>query len=157
MGGEGRREELKLADAASHLIEECRMVLPGVQAIFGFQLMVVFQQKFGEELDKPYQYLHLGALMLVAIAAAVIMTPAAYHRIQGVTHVTDRFIRISSRLLLIALGILACGLSLDVFILGRLVVEQRGVAVAMAAVVFVFMLFMWYLFPRVADGGRRGA
>lgn len=95
---EGERQELRLSEAARTLVEECRMVLPGVQAIFGFQLIAVFQQKFGEELDKPYQYLHLSALTLVAIAAAVIMTPAAYHRIRNPREVTERFIRVSSRL-----------------------------------------------------------
>ena len=150
----GDREELKLSDAASTLVEECRMVLPGVQAIFGFQLMVVFQQKFGEELGKPYQYLHLAAMVLVAIAAAVIMAPAAYHRIHGARAVSDRFIRISSRLLLIALGPLAVGLSLDVFLLGKLVAEDHAIAAFLALSVFAVMIFMWYLFPHVADRGR---
>jgi len=31
----------------SHLLEECRMVLPGIQALFGFQLIAVFNQPFG--------------------------------------------------------------------------------------------------------------
>lgn len=155
--GEGEREELKLSDAASTLVEECRMVLPGVQAIFGFQLMVVFQQKFGEEFDKPYQYLHLAALVLVAISAAVIMAPAAYHRIRGAREVSDRFIRISSRLLLIALAPLAIGLSLDVFLLGKLVLDNHALAAVLALVVFGVMVFMWYLFPHVADRGRSDA
>lgn len=156
-GRQGEREELKLSDAASTLVEECRMVLPGVQAIFGFQLMVVFQQKFGEDLGKPYQYLHLAAMVLVAIAAAVIMAPAAYHRIHGAREVSDRFIRISSRLLLIALGPLAAGLSLDVFLLGKLVVEDQGIAASLALTVFGVMVFMWYLFPHVVDRGRSDA
>jgi Protein of unknown function (DUF2889). len=146
----GESEQLKLSQAATTLVDECRMVLPGVQAIFGFQLMVVFQQKFGEQLDKPYQCLHLAALVLVAIAAAVIMAPAAYHRMQGARHVTERFIRVSSRLLLIALGPLALGLSLDVFLLGKLVLGNDGIAVVLAGFVFAVMVFMWYVFPRAA-------
>lgn len=151
---EGERQELKLSEAAQTLVEECRMVLPGVQAIFGFQLIAVFQQKFGEDLDKPYQYLHLAALTLVAVAAAVIMTPAAYHRIQNPREVTGRFIRISSRLLLAALAILAAGLALDVFILARLVLENDATSAALAASVLGVMLFMWYVFPRVSGRGR---
>lgn len=131
------------------------MVLPGVQAIFGFQLMVVFQQKFGEELDKPYQLLHLAALVLVAIAAAVIMAPAAYHRMQGARHVTERFIRISSRLLLFALAPLALGLSLDVFLLGKLVLDRDAIAATLALFVFGVMVFMWYVFPRAARHDSR--
>jgi len=38
----GEKEELPLRLAAEYLIEECRMVLPGIQALFGFQLIAVF-------------------------------------------------------------------------------------------------------------------
>jgi hypothetical protein len=31
------KEELSLDSAARHILEECRMVLPGIQALFGFQ------------------------------------------------------------------------------------------------------------------------
>jgi hypothetical protein len=30
------KEELPLAEAVTYLLEECRMVLPGLQALFGF-------------------------------------------------------------------------------------------------------------------------
>src|SRR3954453_7144417 len=93
-------EEVKLSQAATYLIEECRMVLPGVQAIFGFQLIAVFNQRFPDDLPEPVQYLHFVSLTLVALAAALVMTPAALHRITGVQHVTRNFLEISSRFLL---------------------------------------------------------
>jgi len=39
-------EDLPLSKAAQLLLEECRMVLPGIQALFGFQLIVVFNSRF---------------------------------------------------------------------------------------------------------------
>jgi hypothetical protein len=132
------------------------MVLPGVQTIFGFQLIAVFQQRFKEDLDRPEQWLHLGALTLVALAAATIMAPAAYHRIHGAREVTSTFIRVSSRLLLFALAPLALGLSLDIFLLGKLVLGQSYVPAFLAAAVFLFMAYMWYLLPRT-NGRRRAA
>ena len=48
--GTGRREEISLDTAASHLIEECRMVIPGIQALFGFQLIAVFNDGFDHKL-----------------------------------------------------------------------------------------------------------
>ncbi|HEX4779662.1 MAG TPA: DUF6328 family protein, partial [Usitatibacter sp.] len=50
-------QRLDLAKAATAVLEECRMVLPGIQAIFGFQLTAVFQQAFSEKLDKGQQLL----------------------------------------------------------------------------------------------------
>jgi len=57
------------------------MVLPGIQALFGFQLIAVFNQGFGEKLSHGAQLVHLLALVLAALAMALVMTPAALHRL----------------------------------------------------------------------------
>src|SRR5215213_3557926 len=74
------REELSLDDAASHLLEECRTVVPGMQALFGFQLIAVFNTTFREQLSSTERILHLTAIVLVTIAIALVMAPAALHR-----------------------------------------------------------------------------
>jgi len=48
-------------------------VLPGVQALFGFQLVVVFNQRFAEELGAGEQHVHLVALGFTALATALLM------------------------------------------------------------------------------------
>src|SRR4051812_15186743 len=130
---EDEREDVKLSQAATYLVDECRMVLPGVQAIFGFQLIAVFNQRFADDLPDAVQYLHFGSLTLVAIAAALVMTPAALHRITGVQHVTRAFLDRSSSLLLVGMAILALGLALDYFVVGWLIFEATWIA-AIAAV-----------------------
>jgi hypothetical protein len=55
---------VKLADAVSHLLEECRMILPGIQALFGFQLIAQFNDGFSKNLSQAQQELHLAALLL---------------------------------------------------------------------------------------------
>ena len=71
------KEELSLSKAAEYLLEECRMVLPGIQALFGFQLIALFNQGFGEKLSHAQQLLHLVAIILTTLAMALVMTPAA--------------------------------------------------------------------------------
>src|SRR4026209_578344 len=95
-----KREELPLSKAAEYLLDECRMVLPGIQALFGFQLIAVFNSAFDQKLNASEQKLHLLATGLIAVAVAIIMTPAALHRQTGPYAVTDTFVRMSSRLLL---------------------------------------------------------
>ena len=141
------REDVKLSQGATFLIEECRMVLPGVQAIFGFQLIAVFNARFAEDLPGPVQYLHFASLTLVALAAALVMTPAAYHRITGVQHVTRTFLDRSSRLMLASMWVLALGLSLDYFVVGWLIFESAWVA-APAALLFGVLSVLWFAFPR---------
>src|SRR5438874_8821518 len=82
------REDLPLSKAAEYLLDECRMVLPGIQALFGFQLIAVFSAEFEQKLGHAEQVAHLGAIGLVAIAVAMIMTPAALHREAGAGQVT---------------------------------------------------------------------
>src|SRR5829696_7509440 len=92
-------ESLTLDQAATHLLEECRMVLPGIQALFGFQLIAVFNTTFHERLTLGEQRLHLVAILSVVIAVGLVMAPAAIHR-QAPRTVSDRFIRVSSRLVM---------------------------------------------------------
>jgi hypothetical protein len=58
-GGQSETEKLSLSKAAEFLLEECRMVLPGIQALFGFQLIVVFNPGFDAKLGPRQQELHL--------------------------------------------------------------------------------------------------
>jgi hypothetical protein len=59
------------------------MVLPGIQALFGFQLIAVFNTGVAEKLSQGEQELHLLAIALVAVSVALVMTPAAYQRLTG--------------------------------------------------------------------------
>ena len=146
--GPGRKEEIKLDSAAGHLLEECRMVLPGIQALFGFQLIAVFNDGFGEKLSSGQQQLHFLALILVALSAALVMAPAAVHRQAQQRAVSERFIWLSSWLLLVSMFPLAIGLSLDVYLIGRIVFEAEAASVAFAAVLFVVLMVLWLALPR---------
>src|SRR2546425_8320662 len=101
MGSRGK-ETLSLSEAVTHLVEECRMVLPGIQALFGFQLIAVFNNGFQEHLSRGEQRLHLVAVGMVAISVALIMAPAAFHRQQNPKEITERFTNICTRLLLLS-------------------------------------------------------
>lgn len=139
-------QELDLAQAATTLVDECRMVLPGIQAIFGFQLIAVFNQRFAEDLPDFAQYLHFASLTLVALAAALVMTPAAYHRITGIRRVSLHYLALSSRFLLASMLVLAVGLSLDYFVVGWLVFRTLAVAVPAALLLGIFTL-LWFGYP----------
>ena len=143
----GREETVKLADAASFLLDECRMVLPGIQALFGFQMIAVFNQRFADDLARREQVIHFVSLSLVAIAIALIMTPAVYHRTEGVREVSERFLRNSTRLLVASMVTLGFALCLDYYVVGKLVLESEWAAMCAAALFGVLTLF-WIVLPR---------
>ena len=56
------------------------MILPGVQALLGFKLIVTLHRSF-EELAASSRLIHIVSLCAVALAVVLLMTPAALHRI----------------------------------------------------------------------------
>src|SRR5437773_70894 len=93
MKNETNKEPLSLDSATRHILEECRMVLPGIQALFGFQLIAVFNPGFAEKLSTVEQQLHLVSTLLTVCAVALVMTPAALHRQIDPLAVNRRFIK----------------------------------------------------------------
>jgi small-conductance mechanosensitive channel len=146
---EKERETLSLADAGTHLLEECRMVLPGVQALFGFQLIAVFNNGFSEKLSHAEQCVHLLALALVAIAGALIMSPASYHRQTNPRAVSADFIRLGGRLLLSAMVPLLLGIGLDFYLIARVVLQSPVLAAAEAMGLALFFALCWFALPRL--------
>jgi len=146
--GEGKTEPVKLQATVSALLEECRMVLPGIQALFGFQLIAIFSQGFDEKLTASQQQIHFAALFLIAVSAAVIMTPAAVHRQTQQRTISERFVWLSSKLLLLSMVPLAMGLTLDVYLIGCAIFDSFALA-AMSALMLVVLLFvLWFAIPR---------
>lgn len=92
---ENEQENESLKDEMRNVIEEARMILPGVQALFGFQTMAVFNNRF-EELASPSRFAYLAALGLLTLAMGLLMTPAAYNRLAERGKVSRYMINLSS-------------------------------------------------------------
>ena len=133
----------KMARAA---IEEARMVTPGIQALFGFQLVAAFNERF-RQLGPIEQALHFMALVLVALSVALIMTPAAYHRIAEPGSVSRFFVRLASWFIAIAMVPLMTAVCLDVYIIGRLILGSAWISGAAACVLVFVFAALWFAFP----------
>lgn len=124
------------------------MVLPGIQALFGFQLIAVFSPGFTERLSLGTQRLHLAACGLIVIAVALIMTPAAYHRQTRAQQIRAEFVTLSSRLLLASMLPLAVAICLDFYVVASLMLEHDVARAIATALGFLFVV-LWFVFPRV--------
>jgi hypothetical protein len=142
--GPANRE--KAEKTATVAIEEARMVLPGIQALFGFQLIAAFNERF-QELEPTEQILHFAALILVALAIAIIMTPAAYHRLVERGSISDFFVQLASWLIAAAMFPLMVALCIEVYLVGRVIVQQQWICVAISAALAVVFAGLWYVFP----------
>ena len=122
------------------------MVLPGIQALFGFQLIAVFNQGFAQ-LAGWQQKLHLAATLLVATAIALVMAPASIHRLAERGRASERFLRVSSRLLLAAMVPLGVAICLELFLVAMVVLHDAAIAAALALLIFVVLLALWIAYP----------
>src|SRR5438045_3563449 len=101
-------DESNLSDRIKKVLIECRMALPGAQAFLGFQFAIVFAQGF-DTLARSSQLVHFGSLLATTMAIVLLIAPAAYHRLAEHGENTERFHRLASRLLLVALVFLGPG------------------------------------------------
>src|SRR3954463_10006836 len=129
-----------LEQEANHIIEEARMVLPGIQALFGFQLVAVFNNRFETALSPQEQTLHLAALVLVTVAIVLIRAPAAYHRQAERGRVSRYFIDLASNCLTWALAPLLVGIVLDVYLVSRIILKNVGASITIAAALFLILV-----------------
>ncbi len=135
-----------------NIIEEARVVLPGVQALFGFQTIAVFSERF-EDLAYYAKMCHALGMIMVIVSVAMVMTPAIYYRTcRG--HATSAMVKRSSRMIRGALGPLAAGLALDMFTVIYVVADGMSARFAFslaAGIGTLALLFcLWFVLPHNA-------
>ena len=138
---EDHRHALPLSKQVEYLLEESRIVLPGLQVLFGFQLAVVFSDRFPVVLAHRQQV--LLAMALVVAAIAVIMTPAAYHRQAEPKEASEGFVMLSTWLLLASMPLLAVAICPEFYLIGQVVLEIAGASLTLFAL-------LWLVLSRVA-------
>jgi cytochrome bd-type quinol oxidase subunit 2 len=133
----------QLGDKIKHVLTEARVVIPGAQALLGFQFATMLMESF-EKLPTYLKYIHLASLSLVAIAIIFLMTPAAYHRMVEEGEETERFHRFASLMLLAAMVPLALGICGDFYLVVRKVTESEVFAVTAGAIMLMFFFGLWF-------------
>jgi hypothetical protein len=152
---------LKTNDTPLHakieqLLTEARVILPGVQALLGFQLIVMMTKAFAA-LPANVQLIHLIALMSSVVATILLIAPAAIHRIAFHGQDDPRFHRIGSNVITIALLPLTSAIVCDVWVAFFKLADARF-ATAGAFLTGALLLCCWYLMPvLVRRRLRRGA
>jgi hypothetical protein len=146
-----------LDEEMRHIIEEARVILPGIQALFGFQTIAVFNQGF-VELPEYAKACHLIGLGMVIIAVALVMTPAVYYRCVGKEYVSPKMVEASTLMIRTALFPLACGLALDIFVVILTATDRPAWSAVGAAFAFLVLIGLWFVFPiRARRRSRRTA
>lgn len=135
-----------LKDQARTTHEEARMVLPGIQALFGFQLIAVFNRPFSD-LDMLDRSAYLASLVLVAVAIGLIMAPAAYHRLVERDRVSRHWLRLASRDIAWAMVALTAAIAIDVYLVALMSTGRAALGVALGAAIAALLAWLWFALP----------
>jgi hypothetical protein len=128
------------------MLTEARVIIPGGQALLGFQFVCTFTRSF-KELPLSVQYLHAAGLCAVALSVLLLMTPAALHRIAFHGEDDASFFRIGSALVVAASIPLAAGISAEIAVVFFKVTERLGSASVAGATVLCVLLGVWLGYP----------
>lgn len=142
----------ELRDCIEHALTEIRVVIPGAQALLGFQLVSIFTDGF-EKLPRVSKEIHLISLALVALSAILLMTPAAYHRLAERGNYSKAMQRIAGRFLVLAMIPLALGIAGDFLVVTQKVTRSYPIAAVGAGVLLLLCFGLWFgftWFKRVA-------
>jgi hypothetical protein len=143
-----RQYRQSLGEQVNTVEQEARMVLPGIQALFGFQLIAVFNQGFKLSLSPFEQVLHLIALIMVAVAAIFVMAPAAYHR-EAEHQISKHFVELSSRFLAWSMLPFALGICLDIYLIAKVITASLEWSLGLAGAIFSLFAWTWFVFPKL--------
>lgn len=143
IAAEDSSPKTSLHDKIRHVLTEARVILPGNQALLGFQFAVTFQEGF-RHLPYALKLIHLLSLSLIAISTILLLTPAPYHRIVEQSEETERFYRVASKLVLIALPPMAAGISGDFFLVVYKMSDQYQLSAVAAVLMFLLFCGTWF-------------
>ena len=132
------------------LLNELRVALPGVQVLFAFLLVLPFQQGFANISDAD-RGVYIAALIASALAAALLIAPSMYHRLNFRREVKEQMIFDSNKLMVGGMLLLAIGVACSIFLVVDVVYGDTAAVVATAATALVYGL-VWLALPLARRG-----
>ena len=132
-----------LTDKIKQVLMELRMVLPGTQALLGFQFVIILMPNF-DKIPGYAKWIHFASLAAIAISAILLITPAAYHRIVEHGDDSEEFHNFAGRILLLAMLFLGLGVAGDFFVVVQKISGSVQLACWLAAGLMMFLLLLWF-------------
>jgi hypothetical protein len=135
-----------LTSKIEQMLTEARVIIPGAQALLGFQLVAALTKAF-DELLAAFKYIHCAGLCAVALSVVLLMTPAAVHRIGFGGDDDPAFFRIGSRLVIAGSIPLAAGIAADVAVVFFKATGSANLAAGAGVASLAALLGFWLLLP----------
>ena len=135
-----------LKTKVEQLLTEARLIIPGGQALFGFQFIAMLTTGF-DKLPPSSQLVHTAALCITALNVIVLMAPAALHRLSFAGEDSEAFLRLGSALVIAAPMLLALAVAADLYVVFDKVLENSILAALAGVGGWLVMIAFWYVIP----------
>ena len=127
------------------LLQELRVILPGVQVLFAFLLVVAFSGPFSE-ITALQRNIYFAALVCTTLATALLIAPTAQHRVLWRQGARPQRLKIANGLAISGTVFLAAGMGCVIFLITD-VIYGTVLAAAVTGVMMSVFVGLWYLLP----------
>jgi Family of unknown function (DUF6328) len=135
------------------LLNELRIVLPGVTVLFGFLLAVPFAKGWAK-VTTFQRDVFLIAFLATGVSVALLTAPSSYHRLRFREGNKEHLVHIGNKLAIAGIAAFAVALEAVVMLAIDYVVSL-GAAIAATASFTTFVVVLWYGLPLYARLRRR--
>lgn len=136
-------------DELTQLLEELRVMLPGIEVVFAFLLTVPFSERF-TEISQLQELTYYIAVFASAVATILLIAPSAIHRIER--HPSKarlkRLLRVTTMIALGGTVVMAVALTAVIFLITDILYQSTWAAIGAGAIAG-FSVGLWFILPLV--------
>jgi hypothetical protein len=127
------------------LLQEVRIVIPGVQVLFAFLLTVPFNQGF-TKLTTVQRDVFFATLLCTAAATALLIAPSAHHRLLFRQGVREQRLKVGNTLTILGLAFLVPAMVGVVYVITDLIFSLTAALIVTIVMALAFLL-LWFVLP----------
>jgi hypothetical protein len=130
---------------ADQVLQGIRIVLPGTQALMGFQFIAFFNPVF-QSLPNDLKNLHFVMLLFTILCSICLIAPVAFQQIGEDGSATNRFLQYTRKMLSVAMFLLLLAIGGDIYVAGQAIGLGATFATVVAGAMFSVGIFLWYIY-----------
>jgi Family of unknown function (DUF6328) len=136
----------QLDRAYAEIIQEVRVAQTGVQGLLAFVLTLAFTPRFAD-LNPGQLRLYIVTLVLGAAATALLMAPAAFHRVVYRQKLRRHLVMAANRFAMAGLAVLVVGKGCAIMLILQVVIGSTAVAGVLTSAVVGWFALHWLAIP----------
>jgi len=149
-GGDSEDHSARLNRELIELLNELRVVLPGVQVLFAFLLTVPFSERFNQ-VSSEQRAVYFVCFAATALASVTLLAVTSQHRLRWRAGAKEELLQRANRLAIVGMLFLAVAIGSAVFLVTDFVYQNVSAGVVTGAIA-VTIIWLWFAQPLIRRG-----